>query len=148
MKRFTEAEINAISQELKSAGIKPSAQRIAILRYIKESRCHPTVDDIYRDLLPTYPTLSRTTVYNTAWLLAEYGTIATINIERGNVRFDYMHYPHAHFRCKKCGCIIDIPMEQFPSTDTLELESQTLHIQETSIYYEGLCQKCHQETYN
>jgi hypothetical protein len=56
---------------LQSAGVKPSPQRVAILQWLIDNRCHPTVDEIYRALEQIYPTLSRTTVYNTMWLLAE-----------------------------------------------------------------------------
>ena len=59
---FTTQEI---LDTLSEGGVKPSAQRIAILRYLMENRIHPTVDEIFKSLQPTTPTLSRTTDYNT-----------------------------------------------------------------------------------
>ena len=49
---------------LKEKGIRPSAQRVAIMKYLLENMIHPTVDDIYNGVLPYMPTLSKTTVYN------------------------------------------------------------------------------------
>ena len=51
-------------KQLSAAGIRPSAQRIAILEYISACRCHPTADDVYSSLVEQNPTLSRTTVFS------------------------------------------------------------------------------------
>ena len=37
---------------LNSHNIRPSVQRIAVLKYLLEHRIHPTVDDIYLALNP------------------------------------------------------------------------------------------------
>ena len=52
---FTTQEI---LDTLSEGGVKPSAQRIAILRYLMENRIHPTVDEIFKSLQPTNPTLA------------------------------------------------------------------------------------------
>ena len=53
------------STVLISHGIKPTLQRIAIMSYILEHRVHPTIEDVYNGLITNFPTLSKTTVYNT-----------------------------------------------------------------------------------
>ena len=60
---------------LKDHGIRPSLQRVCVYRYLRGVKTHPTVDEIYSALLPEYPSLSRTTVYNTLELL-----ITSINV--------------------------------------------------------------------
>ena len=51
-----------VSQYLKAKGIRPSAQRIAIMRYLMEHPVHPTAENIYDALMPDMPSLSLTTV--------------------------------------------------------------------------------------
>ena len=53
-----------IAQYLNDHSIKPSYQRVRILKYLVEKRNHPTVEMIHKELVSDIPTLSKTTVYN------------------------------------------------------------------------------------
>ena len=99
-----------LHQYLSSFGVKPSMQRIAIMEYLMTHRTHPTVDEIYTALSPSMPTLSKTTVYNTLRLLAEHGAVLELDMDSRNTRFDGDVTPHAHFYCKSCGRIEDLPL--------------------------------------
>ena len=61
--------IKASAKLLKEKDISPSIQRIRVLEYLQNSKNHPTVDNIYNDLIKEIPTLSKTTVYNILKLL-------------------------------------------------------------------------------
>ena len=64
--------MNALYQKiLQQAGIRPSIQRIAVYAFLYENRIHPDVETVYNKLNPIYPTLSKTTVYNTLKLFEE-----------------------------------------------------------------------------
>ena len=88
--------------------IRPSAQRVQILDYIKSVHSHPSVDTIYKALLPENPGLSRTTVYNTLELFAKHGLILSLDFGEGYLRYDGEIKPHTHFKCEKCGAVSDI----------------------------------------
>jgi len=123
---------------LSGYGIRPSYQRIAIMRYLLKNATHPTADEVFESLRKNIPTLSKTTVYNTLKLFVENGAALYIGIDEKNARFDGTVNPHAHFRCKECGCIIDMPI----STDLfLPTEFKGI-IDETYFYLKGLCEKC------
>lgn len=127
-------------------GVKPSLQRLAILGYLKTHFTHPTVDDIFADLLPTMPTLSRTTVYNTLKLFAEAGLILSLNLDEKNQHFDGDIRPHAHLKCKKCGKIEDIFLSD---TSLFELPQMgNYHIEKVDISYKGFCSQCNSENVN
>ena len=49
--------MEVVVERLQGHNIKPSVQRIAIMKYLMEHRTHPTVDEIYTALSPTIPTL-------------------------------------------------------------------------------------------
>jgi Fur family transcriptional regulator, peroxide stress response regulator len=54
-----------LSNTLKNKNIRPSIQRIKIFEYLIKNLCHPTVDQIFKDLQSEIPTISKTTIYNT-----------------------------------------------------------------------------------
>ena len=66
---------------LVDCGIRPSMQRLSIMDYLLKHATHPTIDDIYKDLLPSIPTLSRTTLYNTLRLFAETNAAQLLTID-------------------------------------------------------------------
>lgn len=94
--------------KIAEAGLRPSVQRTAIYEYLYEHPVHPTVDMIYTALSPEYPTLSKTTVYNTLKAFADHGLVQSIQIEEDKVRYDANIRPHLHFKCIRCGSVYDV----------------------------------------
>lgn len=127
---------------LTEGGVKPSAQRMMILRYLMENRTHPTVDEIFKALQPASPTLSRTTVYNTLRLLTAAGIINCIgNTGCGDgARWDYPYYPHSHFLCTECGHVADVDFRLAPEP----LAEMLLHyeVRSAEVIVKGLCPRC------
>lgn len=93
---------------LQEAGIRPSVQRVAVYKYLCQNPIHPDVETVYSDLAPDYPTLSKTTVYNTLKLFEEKNIVQSLKIEDDKLRFDAEMKSHIHFKCVECGKIIDI----------------------------------------
>lgn len=131
--------INAIKNYLTGMGINPSYQRLKIYEYLVNSRCHPTVEMIYNKLIKEIPTLSKTTIYNTLNLFQERGIILGLTIEENEVRYESSLSPHAHFKCKCCACIYDIPLNH----PHLKEEYVDGHkIIERHLYLRGTCRNC------
>jgi Fur family peroxide stress response transcriptional regulator len=120
-------------------GIRPTLQRLQIYKYLAEKKNHPTVEHIYSDLLPHIPTLSKTTLYNTLNLFIDKGITAQITIENDETRYDANLCSHGHFKCRKCGNIIDFPHDidlersELPSDSTPE---------QAHLYVWGICGNC------
>ena len=115
---------------LLSYNIKPSVQRIAIMDYLLAHKTHPCI-----------PTLSKTTVYNTLKLFVEHGAALMLTIDEKNACFDSETSLHAHFLCKKCGKIYDLPF----SGETKQVERIDMNgffIEEIHQYYKGVCPAC------
>jgi Fur family ferric uptake transcriptional regulator/Fur family peroxide stress response transcriptional regulator len=130
----------SVIDRLQEHGIKPSLQRMAIMGYLMEHYTHPTADTIFNKLYPSIPTLSKTTVYNTLKLLAQQGAITELTIDEKNVRYDADISPHAHFRCKHCGCVYDLPLKNLPAIAVKEADGFV--ITESRLYCKGYCKKC------
>lgn len=127
-------------EKLKKSNVKPSIQRVTILEYLLGTKMHPTVDQIYTDLLTEIPTLSRTTVYNTVNKLVEVGLVRQLkDIDKSEARYDACLETHGHFKCVKCDSVYD-----FKVCDRLvlekELEGFTVDLK--TIYFQGTCPKC------
>ncbi len=137
------AKSNAeIISYLEGRGIKPSTLRIAIMRYMMENMTHPSADTIYQALVNEFPTMSRTTVYNTLWLFVKHNAISSLDIDRSNMRFDYAESPHAHFICRQCGSIFDLPLEG--ENNVKCSAGNQLHVEQMNVYYKGLCHNCYE----
>jgi len=123
---------------LLSNGVKPSLQRLRIYEYIHTNRVHPTVDMIYTRLSPSMPTLSKTTVYNTLKLFVSKGVARAINIEDTETRYDADISHHGHFKCKNCGGLFDVMLNQDLSINGLN----GFRIDEYQINLKGYCNIC------
>ena len=139
--RFTTQEI---LNQLSANGVKASAQRMAILRFLMENRIHPTVDEIFKALQPENPTLSRTTVYNTLRLFATSGIIRCIETGGDGARWDYSQDDHAHFICTSCGCVTDV--DYGDSSQPLPQLPPGYKVQSSDLLIRGQCPHCATDT--
>lgn len=121
--------------------IRPSEQRIAVMEYLMEHHIHPSADMIYEKLHHQMPTLSKTTVYNVLRSFSEKRVVQLLTIDDKNVRFDIETMPHAHFRCRCCGELFDLPQPALSEQD-----APGFNIDETQVYYSGLCPHCNECT--
>lgn len=122
-------------------GVKPSLQRMAVMRYLLEHHTHPTAEEIYQSLHPSMPTLSRTTVYNTLRLLTEHGAVQQLTIDERNQCFDSVLEPHAHFLCTRCGKIYDVPLREAGLQAVADLPKGFVY-EQSSLYFRGCCKEC------
>ena len=126
---------------LLSFGIKPSVQRIAIMDYLMTHRTHPAIDEIYLALCEEIPTLSKTTVYNTLKLFVEHGAAQMLTIDERNTCYDADIQIHAHFLCKKCGKIFDLPAS-IEQTKVSAMDEEGFKVEEIHQYFKGFCPSC------
>lgn len=128
-----------------AAGIRPSVQRIAILGHIANGRAHPSAEGIYSSLAPEFPSLSRTTLYNTLHTIAEAGLLRELEIESGTRRYDLKPQPpHSHFICRRCGRVFDMKLPE-----GLERSADDgFSIDSVDLYFKGICPGCKQNSIN
>ena len=124
---------------LRHQGVKPSHQRVMVLAHLFSQQAHPTVEDIYRALLPQMRTLSKTTVYNTLDALEKAGLIRMVHIEDNEARVDVITGEHGHFKCERCGEIFDFDVD---------MEALQAHVpgqfvvRERNVNFKGICKAC------
>lgn len=129
--------IDRLIEILTNAGIRPSIQRLTVLKFLTETTSHPSVDKIYEEVHKEQPTLSRATIYNTVNLFWEKGVIETVAGDNSESRYDYFHQPHAHYQCRVCHQVYDIPYD----LDGIE-RPEGFDIEHTTLIFSGVCPEC------
>lgn len=132
-------KIENVAGHLKVNGIKPSYQRLKVYEYLVKHRNHPTVDMIYRELVPLIPTLSKTTIYNTLNLFIEKKIAAMIVIEENETRYDADMSIHGHFKCRGCSRLFDLEID--PSLIAIPMLKEH-QVNEYHFYFKGRCKEC------
>ncbi len=102
------SEVN-IGQRLRSHGISPTAQRVAIAGLLF-SRCeHLSAEEIYCLVNEKEGRrVSKATVYNTLGLLAKKGVVREVIADPNRVFYDPNTSPHHHFYDVDTGQLSDI----------------------------------------
>ncbi len=128
-----------LAKYLVGKNIRPSLHRIKILDYIIRNNNHPTVDEIHKVVVKEVPTLSKTTVYNTLDLFIKAKVLNGLYIEENETRYDPILINHGHFKCSRCGEIVDfaIDIDEFKS-----IGLEKFQIFEKGVYFKGICPKC------
>lgn len=128
-----------IIQHLKEHGIRPSNIRIKVLNFLFNQRIHPTVDEIYKDLLGEIPTLSKTSIYNTLEIFLEKNIVKPIVFQEKELRYDINTNLHGHFKCEKCEKVYDFPL---PADIFTKSNLEGFTIKGENIYVYGICKDC------
>ena len=120
-----------------------SRKRMAILNTLQETTVHPTADWVYAKLKPRYPNLSLGTVYRNLKKFCETGKAISVGVINGQEHFDARVEPHAHFVCKRCGAVLDIPQEFFQEAELAELSAKChMRAECVKVLFEGVCPCC------
>ena len=116
---------------------------MAILNALQETDVHPTADWVYARLKPRYPNLSLGTVYRNLKKFCENGRAVSVGVINGQEHFDGRVDPHAHFVCKQCGAVLDVPEEFFQEEDFVRLFAKyRIQVENARVLFEGLCPQC------
>ncbi|MDO5085582.1 MAG: Fur family transcriptional regulator [Erysipelotrichaceae bacterium] len=127
-------------EELKNAGIKPSKQRIKILKYFNEhTDRHNTVEEIFRDFRQSDDSLSLATIYNTINLFKEKKLISSVELAKGESRYERNMTDHIHFECRICGEIYNM---EISISDEFAKKYGDFEIEKQYVLLNGICPEC------
>ena len=107
MKKVSD-KARAMIETLRARGLRITAQRVALVETFASDPSHPTAQDLFERLRPTFRSMSFATVYNTLDALAQAGLSSTLRLG-GASRFDPNTTAHHHAVCDACGAIVDVP---------------------------------------
>lgn len=100
-----------LMKTVSGSGLKLTPQRMAILGCLEGNTCHPSAEEIFRQVSQAYPMMSFATVYNTLSMLRDRGLVLELTIDPARKRYDPNVTPHHHVICLACGKIADVHAE-------------------------------------
>ncbi|HVE13413.1 MAG TPA: Fur family transcriptional regulator [Elusimicrobiota bacterium] len=105
----TRAELEAIESRLRAAGVQPTAQRLAIARFVLGAAEHPSAEDVKAWADENFHKLSLATVYNTLGALVRAGLLKEVRLPHNDrVVYDDNVSEHYHFLDERTGKIFDV----------------------------------------
>ncbi|HDQ41556.1 MAG TPA: transcriptional repressor [Desulfonatronum sp.] len=122
-------------------------QRKVILEELRNTRSHPTADEVYQLVRKRLPRISLGTVYRNLDFLHSQGLVCKLDKAGSQMRFDAFTVPHLHITCVRCGKIVDLPAE----TATVKLhvpKDVPFEIQGHWLELFGLCPDCKSQSRN
>lgn len=124
---------------LREVGLVPTIQRLAILECMQKTKLHPTADQVLSTVRERFPSISRATVYNTLDALTRARIVLRLNVDPAATRYDADLAPHAHFRCRVCGKIYDIKLDNGRPVD---VNADGHLVESVYTYAHGVCASC------
>lgn len=126
----------------KEHGMRVTHQKVMIYQSLLDSLNHPSPEQIYEKLKKTVHGLSLDTVYRTLVTFYEIGLVNLVDGYGTARRFDPKLEKHHHFRCRKCGAIIDFTSDYYDKIDIPKDISKECEVLKVRVTIEGFCKKC------
>ncbi len=133
-----------IDQLLSQAGIRPTANRILVMRQLIRSERPLSLTDLETRL----DTLDKSSVFRVLTLLLEQGLVHGVEDGRGITRYEICHGDHhqsgddddlhAHFYCEKCNKVFCFPQINTPHVNLPEGFS----VNSINFMIKGICPDC------
>ena len=122
--------------------IRETKQREAILLALQGQMSHPTADEIYDEVRKHLPRISKGTVYRNLAVLRDVGMIVALNLNGTVTRYEVKKNKHYHFRCERCGRVIDLEEPVNEKLDSHVARRSGLKINGHQLEFRGLCPEC------
>ena len=133
-------------------GYRLTTPRKAILNTLIDSKEHPSVEEVYFDIVKDYPSIGITTVYRTFDLLVTWGVVHKFDFGEGKARYELVDNiegsGHHHIICCKCKKIIN-SSNLFDNEDIIMSKLRkklskkyAFSIRNYIIEFHGICREC------
>jgi len=129
----------------KENGLKITPQRTAIFQELLKAKDHPTADDIYQRIVKKIPNISFDTVNRTLLTFSKIGLIKVVEGYGQAKRYDPDLGIHHHFRCIRCGRIIDFHNQDYDNIPVPPEINKRFKVTSKKVVLEGLCGQCHKD---
>ncbi len=134
--------MDAFQARCREEGLRITPQRMAIYKALLETDQHPSAEAVFRQVRRSLPTISLDTVNRTLLTLSDMGLALVVEGSGDAKRFDANMSGHQHFRCIKCRRIIDFHHEPFDQICVPENLAARFTVLRTTVYIEGVCDRC------
>ncbi len=133
--------------------MRMTSQREIILEELRNTKSHPTAEELYLKVKRRLPRISLATVYRNLEKMVELGLIQKIATSGHQSRFDGNPNFHYHIRCIHCGKVDDLPIrpiKALENPENIELDGDLGGYKLVGFHLEflGVCPECINKTEN
>jgi Fur family peroxide stress response transcriptional regulator len=121
---------------------RDTKQRKAILKVLRNTKSHPTADQVYDEVRKDIPNISKGTVYRNLQVLQQDGVISVLNVNGIQSRYEEKQESHYHFRCETCGRVFDLDEPAVDELDDRVAKKTGFKVSHHQMEFRGLCKEC------
>jgi Fur family peroxide stress response transcriptional regulator len=134
-------ETSAALETMRSAGMRRTPQRRAVVRALEGNSSHPRADEVLSLARRDVPDISSSTVYKVLGELEELGLVASFPTPDG-LRYDPDTGEHAHVVCDACAGLFDLDPGPASSEARRQAEREGFTVRTSTVEVRGLCPAC------
>lgn len=130
-----------IENILTGNGVKPTANRILVLKELARNTHPVNLADLEKSLDP----MDKASIFRVLELFAEKDIVHVIEGGSRSLKYELCHGDHhsisdqhAHFYCEKCGSVYCLDDVKLPNIDI----PQDYQVRSINFMFKGLCPKC------
>ncbi|MEU0598500.1 Fur family transcriptional regulator [Streptomyces sp. NPDC006393] len=139
---MTEAEPPTAAQELRGAGLRVTAARVALLETVRAGD-HLGVEAIASGVRERVGHVSLQAVYEALHALTAAGLVRRIEPAGSPARFEgRVGDNHHHVVCRSCGAVADVDCAAGEAPCLTASDDHGFSIDEAEVIYWGLCPDC------
>lgn len=140
----TLTDVGAVEARLRSAGLRVTASRVAVLRVLTESSDHPRVDQVIERARAGGVRISKQAAYDVCEALRAVALAQRIELPGAPARWEArVGDNHHHLVCRDCGEThdVDCATGQAPCLDPLTAPPG-FRLEQVEVTYWGHCSSC------
>ncbi len=138
-----DSAVNESRSRLHEAGLKATAQRIAVLSVLHHAREHLSVDAVTEQAESRLGSVSKQAVYGVLDALASKGLARRIEPAGSPALFEArVGDNHHHAVCRRCGIIVDIDCAAGSAPCLNTPDAHGFELDEAEITFWGICPDC------
>ena len=122
--------------------LRRSKQRSRMLELLRETDKHPTATWLYDELRQEFPTVSLGNVYRNLSILVDQGFVRKLDFGSTFDRYELADEQHAHFVCRSCNRIYDLPMPDFGDYAERVTTTDGHELMSARVEFFGQCREC------
>jgi Fur family ferric uptake transcriptional regulator len=138
-------DVTTIEERLRTAGLRVTAPRVAVLRVLAESDDHPRVDQVIERVRASGVSMSRQAAYDVCEALRSAALAQRIELPGAPARWEARAGDnHHHLVCRACGTTLDVDctVGAAPCLDAPAEMPAGFRLDEVEVTYWGVCPAC------
>lgn len=132
--------VNNYMTLLKEKNLTVTPQRLELVNLLS-SHGHLNIDDLYKSLSASFPSISLATVYKNVNTMLEKNFLMEVQIPNKKNVYELMKEEHVHVSCSRCGEILDVNLSTEGILKEAEQKSD-FKLNFASVTFDGTCVKC------